>query len=125
MINDDIPVIDITELLAKQLARTAAARAAGLPALRRLVDVAQRDTGQSRVCGRLLLGLYNGSAYPFSLVDLRLLDHALWQDCMAVLAMDQCPEKEVHQLIEDGCAIWDELKAAWTTERDRRAWREA
>lgn len=122
MIDDDIPVVDITQLLAEQRARTVAARAAGLPALLRLVDVALGDTGQSRVCGRLLLGLYNGSAFPFNLVELRLLDQALWQDCMAVLAMDQSPRQEVHQLVENGPAIWEELKAAWTTDRDRRAW---
>lgn len=122
MIYDDTPVIDITEHLVEQQARKVAARAAGMPALRRLVEAAQNDTGQSRVCGRFLLGLYNGSAFPFNLVELRLLDQALWQDCMAVLAMDQSPRQEVHQLVENGPAIWEELKATWTTERDRRAW---
>lgn len=88
-------------------------RAAGVEALQRLLPVAQRCTGQSRIVGRFLLGLYNGSAFPFPLTDLRGLDSALWDDCLAVLRLDQRPEQEVHQYIENGDEIWSHLKRAW------------
>jgi hypothetical protein len=99
--------------------------AAGLPALKRVLAVARRDTGQSQVCGRFLLSLYNGPAFPFDLTDLRRLDVELHDDCLAVLRLDASPEKEVHKYFVDGDRIWDELKVAWTTERDLRAWGQA
>lgn len=88
-------------------------RAAGIEALHRLLPVAQRCTGQSRIVGRFLLSLYNGSAFPFSLTDLRGLDSALWDDCLAVLRLDRRPEQEVHEYIENGDQIWSHLKRAW------------
>lgn len=84
-----------------------------LPALQRLVAVAQADTGQSRIIGRFLLALYNGPEYPFVLTDMRGLDIELHQDCRAVLAMDYMPEKEVHELIENGGVVWGELVKRW------------
>lgn len=88
-------------------------RAAGIEALHRLLPVAQRCTGQSRIVGRFLLSLYNGDAFPFPLTDLRGLDTALWNDCMALLRLDRRPEQEVHQYIENGDAIWSQLKKDW------------
>ncbi len=90
-----------------------AVKASGLPALQRLVTVAQRDTGQSAVVGRFLLGLYNGRTYPFNLTELRGLDQELHSDCMAVLIMDWSPEREVHEMISDGHRIWDQFIARW------------
>lgn len=87
----------------------AAVQASGLPALSRLVAIAQRDTGQSRIVGHFLLGLYNGPEYPFDLTDLRALDQEIHNDCLAVLMMDWSPEREVHELIDDGQRIWAEL----------------
>lgn len=91
-------------------------RAAGVKALKRLVPVAQRDSGQSGVIARFLLSLYNGRAYPFSLTDLRGIDSTLWDDCLAVLRLDRRPEQEVHQYIENGDVIWEGFKTVW------RAW---
>lgn len=88
-------------------------RAKGVAALRRLVPVAQRDSGQSRTVGRFLLSLYNGNAFPFSLTDLRGLDSALWDDCMDVLRLDRRPEQEVHEYLENGEQIWSQLKRNW------------
>lgn len=95
----------------------AAAHEAGIPALHRLIEVAHRGTGQSQVCGRFLLALYNSYTFPFNLTDLRRLDRSLWEDCISVLRLDQRPQKEVHLLINDGPAIWEGLKAAWATDR--------
>ena len=93
-------------------------REAGIEALRRLVPVALRDSGQSGIVGRFLLSLYNGSAYPFPLTDLRGLDTSLWNDCMAVLRMDRRPEQEVHEYIEGGDAIWEQLKKDWASRQN-------
>lgn len=88
-------------------------REAGIQALQRLVPVAQRDSGQSGTVGRFLLSLYNGRAFPFPLTELRGLDTTLWDDCLAVLRMDRRPEQEVHEYIENGDAIWSQLKKDW------------
>lgn len=94
-------------------AKRPAIRKAGIEALGRLVPVAQRDTGQSAVIGRFLLGLYNGHDYPFVLTSLRGLDTALFDDCLSVLQLDYAPEQEVHTYLHDGDAIWEELIGAW------------
>ena len=86
---------------------------AGVAALQRLLPVAQRDTGQSGVVGRFLLGLYNGYAHPFNLTDLRRLDAGLHQDCLTVLAMDARPVREVHEYFAGGGRIWQELADNW------------
>jgi len=99
--------------LAAEEAERPAIREKGVEALQRLLPVAQRCTGQSRIVGRFLLSLYNGSAFPFSLTDLRGLDSALWDDCLAVLRLDRRPEQEVHQYIENGDQIRSHLKRAW------------
>ncbi len=88
-------------------------RAAGIEALQRLVPVAQRDTGQSGVIGRFLLGLYNGQAFPFDLTELRHLDRGLFDDCLAVLRLDNTPEQEVHEYLPNGDAIWADFRKRW------------
>ena len=78
--------------------------------LKRLIKVAEGDTGQSVRIARFLLGLYNGPAFPFDLTDLRALDRSLKNDCLAVLAMDsKVCELEVHHYIEDGKARFEVL----------------
>ena len=80
-----------------------AATDAGIPALLRLVKVADRDTGQAATVRKFLLGLYNGYRFPFNLVKLRSLDKALFDDCMAVLTLDaRVTAKEVHLYIDNG-----------------------
>lgn len=106
----------VMAVLAEEDAQRPAIRAAGLASLGRLLPVAQRDSGQSGVVARFLLSLYNGTAYPFPLTDLRKLDTALYQDCIAVLHLDSRPEQEVHTYVVNGDAIWDGFKKVW------RAW---
>lgn len=88
-------------------------RASGVDALRRLLPVAQNNTGQSRVVARFLLGLYNGRRFPFDLTDFRLLDLPLFLDCLAVLKLDSRPDKDVHEFIEGGSAIWEKMAKVW------------
>lgn len=86
----------------------------GKAALFRLYEIAQGDTGQSRVIARFLVGLYNGSAYPFDLTDLRTIDDKLFEDCMTLLHMDarHCVQ-EVHNYFDDGSRRWKKLISDW------------
>lgn len=86
------------------------AQAEGLPALERLAAVARRDSGQAQTVGRFLLGLYNGTAYPFNLSRLRGLDLDLHRDCLALLRMDYQPVMEVHEYIKDGQELFQLLR---------------
>lgn len=95
---------------------------AGKAALFRLYEVAQGDTGQCRTIVRFLAGLYNGSAYPFDLTDLRTIDDALFEDCMAVLRMDarHCVQ-EVHEYFDDGNRRWKQMISEWNL-KDRSSY---
>ncbi|AGN81294.1 ATP-binding protein [Pseudomonas putida] len=90
-----------------------AIREAGIQALARLVPVALRESGQSRTVGRFLLGLYNGHEFPFTLTDLRSLDVGLFDDCIAVLRLDNVPELEVHEYLPKGNLIFNQLREYW------------
>lgn len=118
---DSVSIAQRQEALSRQIMeyekQRADSEAAGLPALYRLVEVARRDTGQSRICGRFLLALYNSNAFPFNLSDLRSLERIIWEDCIAVLGLDQRPRKEIHLLLKDGPAIWEELRSTWAPNR--------
>ena len=81
----------------------------GIPALERLFEVAQRDSGQPRHIAAFLLGLYNGTRFPFDLTDLRCIDRELFDDCMLVLRMDRSPEQEVHCYFEGGGRLFEAL----------------
>lgn len=112
----------IANMLAEENAARTKRLEAGLPALRRLVEVALRDTGQSEVCGRFLLGLYNGPLYSFDLTEVRRLDSDLLEDLLAVLRMDASPIKEIHELVENGEAIFHNLRMSWATENEVATW---
>jgi len=105
----------MTQALAHQQRRPAI-ETAGVQALHRLTPIALGYTGQSRVVGRFLLGLYNGYDFPFALHDLRSLDLPVFEDCLKVLMMDFSPELEVHERIENGDRIFDQLMAKWAPE---------
>ena len=86
----------------------------GFEALQRLYITACSDTGQSRKVASLLLGLYNGDRFPFDLTDLRGLDDALFEDCMAVLRMDgRICRLEVHNYFEKGSTKFERLASEW------------
>ncbi|MEX6717518.1 hypothetical protein AB2C92_07285 [Pseudomonas aeruginosa] len=92
-------------------------REAGIAALKRLLEVAKRDTGQSGVVALFLLGLYNGRDFKFDMTELRRLDHSLFEDCLTLLRMDHNPEQEVHQYVENGQAIWQDLRRDWISDQ--------
>lgn len=51
----------------------------------------------ARVAAHLLLGLYNGTRFPFDLTDLRCLDSENLQLALTLLQFDARPQMEVHQ----------------------------
>jgi hypothetical protein len=81
---------------------------AGVPALARLADIAEGDTGQAATVRRFLLGLYNGHRFPFNLITLRGLDKALFEDCLSVLKLDaRATRQEVHHYIDNGGELFE------------------
>lgn len=70
---------------------------AALQALSRFFFLAwQHDHGGARVAARLLLGMYNGTRFPFDLTDLRLLDEKHLADALVLLQFDARISREVH-----------------------------
>jgi hypothetical protein len=85
----------------------------GVPALGRLLHVAQGHGGQGKVIAGFLLSCYNGTRFKFDLTDFRLLDSDLFDDCLAVLRMDNMPVQEVHCYFQDGGRIFEALAKDW------------
>lgn len=92
--------------------------------LQRLLEIAHRGTGQSRVVARFLLSLYNGDRFPFDLTDFRCLDADFFKDCLRVLMLDNFPRREVHAYFKNGNRIWESMAAYWRfTDHDSESWR--
>lgn len=89
----------------------------GEDALRRLLPIAQGDTGQSRRVALVLLGCYNGYRFPLDLTNLRSLDYNLMEDCLAVIRMDANCYQEVHTYFKNGSAIFEQLSSDWNAEK--------
>lgn len=89
------------------------AHADGIPALKRLFEIAHGHSGQSKHTAAFLLGLYNGYRFPFDLTDLRCVDTEIFDDCMRVLKMDASPRREVHTYFPNGGKAFEELARRW------------
>jgi hypothetical protein len=91
----------------------------GIAALKRLYEIANGDTGQAKIVAKFLACLYNGNRFPFDLTDLRIVDQAIFEDCMALLRMDarQC-EQEVHEYFEHGSTKWEKMIHDWGLSKD-------
>lgn len=90
-----------------------AIRERGEAALRRLLPIAQGHSGQCRHVAAFLLSLYNGNRFKFDLTDLRCVDRAIFDDCIAVLQMDFQHLKEVHLYFPKGGQVWEDLAHQW------------
>jgi len=88
----------------------------GIPALLKLINVAQGYSGQSHHLRRLLLGVYNGYEWPFELQRLRALDRDLQVDSLLVVALATFSPYEVHTLVKDGDSV---MKAFWLRESEQ------
>jgi hypothetical protein len=109
-------VAEFDRLEAERNARTDALpkiREEGERALYRLFTIANGYSGQCRYVAAVLLGLYNGRRFRFDLTDLRCIDPAIFDDCMAVLKMDAQHLQEVHMYFENGQALFEGLATRW------------
>ncbi|WP_282039378.1 DUF7673 family protein [Halomonas alimentaria] len=88
----------------------------GIPALMKLINVAQGHSGQSHHLRRLLLGVYNGYEWPFELQRLRALDRDLQFDSLLVVALATFSPYEVHTLVKDGGLM---MKEFWLRESEQ------
>lgn len=70
-----------------------------IEALVHLWEMGQRDSSSEKAAAKLLLGLYNGTRFPFDLTDIRLFDNANLARVLLVLEMDARPKAEVHVLL--------------------------
>jgi hypothetical protein len=90
-----------------------AAHEVGLPALRRLFKIAQGHSGQCRNVAAFLLGLYNGSRFPFDMTNFRAVDTEIFNDMLLVLRMDSRLIEEVHTYFDDGGQAFEQLAQDW------------
>lgn len=88
-------------------------REEGVAALTRLLKIAQGHSGQCRHVAAFLLSLYNGRRFKMDLTDFRCVDREIFDDCMAVLKMDNQPAQEVHTYFKNGGRIWEQLATDW------------
>jgi hypothetical protein len=82
-------------------------------AANRLWHVANGTAGQGRTVARFLLGLYNGSRFPFDLTDFRFLDFRIFKECLLVLEMDFNPAQEIHNFLGVPELKFEELAEDW------------
>lgn len=78
-----------------------------LAALRRLVDIAQSDTGQSRRCADFLLAWWNaGSCGGFDLTDLWCVDISIAADMVPIFGLvARCREYPPAEFKDDFAAL--------------------
>ncbi|WP_422156406.1 hypothetical protein KV699_07145 [Vreelandella titanicae] len=68
----------------------------GPDAWQRLAVVAQKESGQSHHCRRILLAVYNSYAWPLDLTRLRVLDRDLQQAALTVIEWSIYASDEPH-----------------------------
>jgi hypothetical protein len=95
----------------------------GLDSLKRLFDLAHGDSGQCRRVAAFLLGLYNGTRFPFDLTDFRTVDASIFEDMLRVLRLDNRPKVEVHLYFPDGSKRFEALANDWSLHKQE--WRPA
>ena len=94
---------DFWATVAAQKVASDKAREAGIPALKRLFELAEtRHSGQIKIIASVLAACYNGRSYRVNLQDFRALDGDIFDDVLAVIRMDSRPQKEVHEYFVRG-----------------------
>lgn len=85
----------------------------GVPALKRLIKVAQGGSGQCERVASFLAGCYNGMRCPVDLTDLRAVDFALSEDILRVLRMDRWCQRELPNYIDNGSTVFEDIISRW------------
>ena len=113
---DEVGQKRLATRFAKLESRNAAAAQGADEALMRVIAVARRDTGQSRILRGLLLSLYHSTAFPFPMTDLRGLDASLIDDALAVIRADAIGawDQQIHQVAGEAALFkqWQDLAIA-------------
>lgn len=82
-------------------------------AVARLIAVARRDHGGSRVAAQVLLSAYNGSEFHLDVTDLCILDSNNIRDAITVIEGRATTNIEPHRLIKDGDKVFAGLWEQW------------
>ena len=77
-----------------------------LEALGRLIAVASSPTRQGRWVAAFLAALYNKYEFYVDVVELRGEDEAIFNDCINVLWLKRTCGCEIHELLDEGDALW-------------------
>jgi hypothetical protein len=85
----------------------------GVPALKRLIEVALGSSGQCCRVASFLAGCYNGARCPVDLADLRAVDFAISEDILRVLRMDRWCKHEIHGYIDNGSEVFETIISRW------------
>ena len=89
--------------IAHQQADADKAREVGIPALKRLFELAEtRDSGQIKTVATVLAACYNGRRFRIDLNDFRMLDVSIFGDVMSVIKLNTLPGPEVHEYFDRG-----------------------
>ena len=78
-----------------------------------LLELAQRDTGGSRMAAQVLLSAYNGDDYQLDVAGLGNLDRKNFELSMTVIRGRYDTGCEPHTLIQDGSKIFGEMWTRW------------
>tara|TARA_B100000287_G_scaffold351173_1_gene340178 strand:+ start:46 stop:432 length:387 start_codon:yes stop_codon:yes gene_type:complete len=82
-------------------------------AVNALLKLAEGDTGGSRAAAGVLLGLYNGQAFPLDLTDLCALDLRHVQHALIAIRGRVLLAREPHAIVENGDQHFSTLVARW------------
>lgn len=96
--------------IAHQQANADKAREVGIPALKRLFELAEtRDSGQIKTVATVLAACYNGRRFRIDLNDFRMLDVSIFGDVMSVIKLNTLPGPEVHEYFERGGERFEQM----------------
>ena len=82
-------------------------------AIRKLLPLAQGDTGGSRVAALVLLSAYNGADFQVNVVDLCSLDRVHYQAALAVIRGRVETGREPQNFLKNGGEIFRDLWTRW------------
>lgn len=79
----------------------------------KLINLAERESGGSRVAAQVLLSAYNGLEWQLNIVDLCLLDKRYYKAALDVIRGRVELGIEPHSLIADGNKIFENMWLQW------------
>lgn len=94
--------------------RAAEAQRLAAQAFARLLAIAETsDTGQARRAAMFLASTFNGSAFPFDLFELRVVDVQISDDMLVCLDALRWGKADLYRLVPNGEARVKQVIRAW------------